>query len=447
MRTRIKRGAVTLVLAALFVAPFGAARAQDVCTGAPDCTRQTQEHADLQDTEHKQHEETRQYIKDQFPDQQDWMIHVFYKYLLPALMRMANDMTSIAAHQMMIIGKFMDAKQQMENVRVIQEMEARTRKDYQPSQGVCTFGTNIRSLAASEARNEVASFALGEWAADRLAGNTNVSGAEGQEVDRRDRLAQFRKIYCFLPDNNENLNAMCTRSGPPARVNKDINYASVVEHSPTLNIDFSDTTLTPDEEDVIALASNLYGHQLSLRIPETFLQASKNQPKIADIRSIAAKRSVAEASFFTIVGLRSLGTPYAGDTVGSSEDTGHYMRTILKSLDYQNPDMNLILCGKPPDYMEANPSPCRPSYFAQMEVLTKKIYQDPAFYTNTYDTPANIERKKVSMQAIGLMQDYDTLQSYLRTEMMLSVVLETEIIKLQETVQNRIERLRPEGPQ
>jgi hypothetical protein len=78
-----------------------------------------------------------------------------------------------------------------------------------------------------------------------------------------------------------------------------------------------------------------------------------------------------------------------------------------------------------------------PSYYAQMEVLTKKIYQNPDFYTNLYDKPANVERKEVAMQAIGLMQKFDLFKSYLRTEASLSVLLETSIQDLQDKVQDQ----------
>jgi hypothetical protein len=87
----------------------------------------------------------------------------------------------------------------------------------------------------------------------------------------------------------------------------------------------------------------------------------------------------------------------------------------------------------------------QPSYYAQMEFLTKIMFQNPQFYVTLYDTPANVARKKVLLQAIGLMQDFDTLQSYLRTEMMLSQILELELIKLQKEVQDRVDRLRGSG--
>ncbi|MGH1456391.1 MAG: hypothetical protein ACRBDI_06390 [Alphaproteobacteria bacterium] len=71
----------------------------------------------------------------------------------------------------------------------------------------------------------------------------------------------------------------------------------------------------------------------------------------------------------------------------------------------------------------------RPSYYAQMEVLTKKIYQNPNFYTNLYDKPANVERIGASIDAITLMNQRDRFESMLRQEM-LSAVLVEEALKL-----------------
>ena len=76
-----------------------------------------------------------------------------------------------------------------------------------------------------------------------------------------------------------------------------------------------------------------------------------------------------------------------------------------------------------------------------MEVLTKKVYQKPDFYTNLYDTPANVDRKEVAMQAIGLMQKFDIFKSYLRNEASLSVLLEMEVVTLQNEVENEINQM------
>ena len=147
------------------------------------------------------------------------------------------------------------------------------------------------------------------------------------------------------------------------------------------------------------------------------------------MRALVAKRSVAENSFHALTALKSEGTD------GSKE----YLMAILKELGISTdpgPDGESDaekMLGK------------KPSYYAQMNVLGKKIYQDPDFYTNLYDKPANVERKQVAMQAIGLMQKFDLFKSYLRQEASLSVLLETAVIDLYEPYKNNSNISRPTG--
>ena len=73
-----------------------------------------------------------------------------------------------------------------------------------------------------------------------------------------------------------------------------------------------------------------------------------------------------------------------------------------------------------------------------MGVMTKKWLQNPNFYTNLIDKPANVQRKGVALQAIGLMQKFDMLKSYLRSEASLSVLLELAVMDLQDDVENEM---------
>jgi hypothetical protein len=62
-----------------------------------------------------------------------------------------------------------------------------------------------------------------------------------------------------------------------------------------------------------------------------------------------------------------------------------------------------------------------------MEVLTKKMYQNPTFYTNLIDKPANIKRMRAAMRAIKLMQDRDIASAIQRREMLMSMMLELRL--------------------
>jgi hypothetical protein len=73
-----------------------------------------------------------------------------------------------------------------------------------------------------------------------------------------------------------------------------------------------------------------------------------------------------------------------------------------------------------------------------MEILTKKVYQNPDFFTSLYDTPANVDRKLVSLQAIKLMQKFDLFKSFLRNEASFAVLLELAVVDLQREIEDQI---------
>ena len=81
------------------------------------------------------------------------------------------------------------------------------------------------------------------------------------------------------------------------------------------------------------------------------------------------------------------------------------------------------------------------SYYAQMEILAKRIYQRPEFYTNLYDKPANVKRKAAALQAIGMMLERDIYDSYLRSEAILSLILEARVTEEQASVENVLAKL------
>ena len=62
----------------------------------------------------------------------------------------------------------------------------------------------------------------------------------------------------------------------------------------------------------------------------------------------------------------------------------------------------------------------------------------PEFFVDLYDKPANVARKNVALQAISLMQRRDLFKSSLRSESILSAIIELELINAQEVVQNQL---------
>jgi hypothetical protein len=142
-----------------------------------------------------------------------------------------------------------------------------------------------------------------------------------------------------------------------------------------------------------------------------------------NIRALTAKRSVARNSFASVAAMKAQG----------EKDVQPYLFALVKEMGITDEEELKKYLGE------------RPSYYAQMEILTKKLYQNPSFYTDLYDKPANVERKNVSMQAIELMQRRDIYRSSLRTEAILAVMLETALIEQQESVSAQIDRLPSSG--
>ncbi|MEZ5919626.1 MAG: hypothetical protein R3D66_06970 [Alphaproteobacteria bacterium] len=391
----------------------------------------------------------RDHVTSEFTAHRVWLVSIFWEdNLLPALMMMSDQLTAVAMQQVQIIGSFFDAKHQMETQQLFGEMRARAHKDYHPSVGMCQFGSGIRSLAATERQAELNAHVLSQRSQDRALGNANTAAAEGNDNDKSSRLKQFREKYCDPEDNNSGLKYLCDHdqdnnpgngqvgAADKHRMNKDIDFVRTVEFPWTLDVDFTDTVLKDEEEDIMALSANLYGTDVFKRpSPSLFKSDSAGALERAylDARSVLAKRSVAENSFNAITSMKATGT-------GGSRD---FLAALLEEL-------GVGTTGSPPDIdkllgQDSSGNPINPSYYAQMEILTKKIYQNPDFYTNLYDTPANVDRKGVALQAIALMQKFDMFKSYLRSEANLSVLLELAVMDLQEEIEDEFGKKGEEG--
>lgn len=365
------------------------------------------------------------HVMREFIEYRNWYITLFLEdNLLPAMMWMAEQLTVTAMQQTHMFGSMLDAKHQLETQRLLQQLQAQAHKDYHPSIGMCEFGTVARSLAPSERKGEYNAIVMSQRSMDRQLGNANTSAAYGNDLDKESRIAQFKAKFCDPRDNNNGLALMCDAPGTDRnRYNKDIDFTRTVDFPWTLKIDFTDNIPTDHEEEVMALAANLYANEVFARPGAKLLQATTDgsmtdmQKKYIDMRSIIAKRSVAENSFNAITSMKAEGTP----------ESRNFLVAMLNELGVRDG------AAAPVALMGDNPS-----YYAQMEMLTKKIYQNPDFFTNLYDKPVNVDRKGVSMQAIGLMQKFDMFKSYLRTEASLSILLELAVMDLQNEVENEI---------
>ena len=355
-----------------------------------------------------------EWIAKEFTQHKDWLTVEFAQgHVIPALQRMSAQLSSVGMFQMFAIGTMFDSRQQLKTQRLYQELELEAQKDYQPSEDFCWFGTNVRSLAHSDARARYNAYAMSQRALARQLGTVGTAGAKSQDDDFESRWNQYVFRYCDPKDNNwtgdgTGMEAVCSFETDPQRRNRDIDFTGLIEHARTLEIDFTNSSKTNDEEDVMALSSNLFGHSvLSRALRGSTLTKQGQQESYFALRSVAAKRSVAQHSFDSIVGLKSSGTTKAAETA-------QFLGAIMKELGIPEEEISLIL-GE------------NPSYYAQLEVLAKRIFQSPTFYANLYDTPANIRRKSAALKAIEMILDRAIYESQLRQEMTTSVLLSSEL--------------------
>jgi len=381
------------------------------------------------------------HTSEKFSDHRLWMLDDFFRgQVLPALMLFTEQMSAVAMQQTFAIGTFIDAKHQLETQRLMQELQNEAHKDYQPSETFCHFGTNVRSLAASEQKGRAASLYLARKQMARHLGQKNIAGSAGRTEDKAGRWQEFTTTFCDPKDNNwfsngNGLDLACQNPTPnPEYTNADIDYTRLIENARTISLKSDGSGLDFDlaggfapsiRKSIYAMSSNLYGHNVLNRslFSEGKLEERSLQEKYLQLRSVAAKRGVAENSFNAIVGLKSQGTtsPSPADA-----NTYEFLGAIIKELGVPEAEVFQYV-GR------------RPSYYAQLEILAKKIYQNPDFYAGLYDKPANVKRKRVALQAIELMLDRAIYESQMRQELAASVLLSARLHEPFQKVDNALD--------
>lgn len=362
---------------------------------------------------------------------QELVWNLWFDNFLPVWMDMAEQMTNVAMWHTFAIGTFLDAKIQLETQAVFQERMADIHKRYQPSVGMCVFGTNIRSLAASERNGKLVSHTLNQRLLDRLLGTEGGSGVTGPQQEQTSRVRYFLDHVCDRFDNNRLHNNpatgfanICTDTPrTDGTVNLDIDFTRLIMTPRTLNVDFVNMGGANNEQatHVFNLGAHLYGH----KIPEAVHVNSETQTglhsQMLDIRASIAKHSVAQTSYSALVGLKARGSAKSGT------DTMQYMTLLLQELGIPQADVA--------GFVGENPS-----YYAQLEILAKKLYQNPDFYRELYDRPENTRRKSVAMSAINSMLDREIFDSQLRAEAMISQLLELKVQQAQDNVEDSFSR-------
>jgi len=377
----------------------------------------------------------RRNIRNHIDKHEEWIVEDFFeRFWVKGLAELTEFLGAFGMYQVEMAGALLDAKQQVKTTRLYFKLQAEAHKDYHPSDDFCWFGTNSRGLASSEGRADLNRLALSQKSIQRQLGYSGSSSADTRVGDKKSRWDHFVEAYCDPKDNGwdapgTGLDLACDHDGvgglsttgavDRSRVNLDIDYTRLIEEPRTLEVNFSDPTISDNEEDVLAMAANLYADTvLSRELTRTKMESLTNARSLfLDLRSVVAKRNVAESVFNSIVAMKSAGT---GSTDPADlPDTGSYMAALVRELMPTGATDDEVIA-----ILGANPS-----YYAQLEFLGKKIYQNPDFFANLYDKPANVKRKSVAMKGVELMLDRALFESELRQEMVLSILLSSKLNK------------------
>ncbi|HNQ91318.1 MAG TPA: hypothetical protein PKI93_00130 [Alphaproteobacteria bacterium] len=367
---------------------------------------------------------TKNIIEFAFDDYRTFFImDSFYKdqFEKEGLQPMADQWRDFFTTHAMMVGAFLDGYAADAAQANVQSLNANTIRDYQVSDQICKFGTLARSLAGTDSRLSAQQMVMSEIALARNIGTVGGIASSGRGQDNQNRLYGFMEYYCDGKDNNNGLGYFCKAAGSTRDVeyNRDIDFTRTIDDRSTLNVDLTNNTLSRDEKDVVFLGHMLYGHrQDTKRARDAEIKASGGAEKYLLTRSVAARRSVAENTYNAIVAMKAAGS-------GSSKA---YITAMLTSLGMSAKEILKYTNGA---YLGATPyagidDAVSPSYYTQMEILTKRLYQDPTFYANLMDTKANVKRTSTAMDGLSLAQDRDIFKSMARSEMLLALLLELE---------------------
>ena len=356
-------------------------------------------------------------------EMQVWYLWYYQNTMLPDIKTMADRWAQAAVMHAAVIGTFFDAQNHSNSLLALQKLSAEAMRDYMPGEALCQFGTLSRTLASTSAFNNRTKLRYSTQSIQRQMVRKGSNAAEakavkrdpGRSADRAGRWAQYTSKFCDKSGENSGLAGVCT-GGDNIFFNRDVDYARTFDDPRSFRE-------TKEDPALFGLMNNLYANDIALSTPTTDKMEpgteSEGVNTWLDLRSAAAKRSVATNSFAAIAALKTA-TPNSSTQMKA---VAPFIVQIMKNLNFSDRDISHRFV------MESGVS-----YFAQMEALTKYIYQDPHFFVELQDKPANVERQQTSMKAIQLMQERDMFESLQRSELLLSTLLELYLVKAQHKV-------------
>jgi hypothetical protein len=326
------------------------------------------------------------------------------------------------------VGAILDGYVSVVFQREMQVLAAESAHRYTPSVSMCKYPSVGKSMARASFAARAQSQIFAKYMQDYDMKHADSAGAMLSNHRDADYIQKFRTRYCNAQQNGtDGLKKFCAGAGANKQhVNHDINFPyffSTLQGNKVNLIDAADLTdaasngnqsLSDGEVDLFLLTHNLFNSNIR-QYPESIIKTTEGERAITDLRSLQAIRNVAKNSFATLVGNRA-----SGSSLGNNDQ----ILQILQTVGATNVSENYGLSDKG-----------GVSYDAIMEALTKKLYQDPAFYANLYDSPENVVRQKAAIKAIQLMQGWDVVKALHRREMLLSMLVEVKLRKKQRRIE------------
>ena len=353
---------------------------------------------------------------------QDFIMDTFYTETVePSFKKFADEIRNAEIFKTATYGAFLDASILMDTLRDLQISTTKTLQNYAPSDQICRFGTLSRSLSATDLRVDTNRLVLSEMGLARNLGTTGSLAAAGRGQDNLNRLHLFAERFCSLTDNASGLNELCLLDVGARTLDlnedRDIDFTRSIDTKQTINGDFTDANQTQEEAQIVGLSQYLYGHnQPNQRISDAdFKEKSGSANLYGEYRSASARRAAAQNTYNTLAAMKMAGS-------GASNE---YMLAVLADLGVPPAEVENYLLGK-----NAYEPFAKSSYSAQMDILTRRLYQDPKFYANLMDTKTNVRRTSAAIQGVGLMQDRDIYRSMERSEMLLGLMVQLEAGKM-----------------
>lgn len=301
------------------------------------------------------------------------------------------------------------ARQQAAAQRTIQEHKYDAAEEVQVYEETCEVITLSQSLVASDGKSKAATEVMTNQSMARLQGASGSMSATGPDEDRLSRFAFASQRY-FSPEEMGGAVEDYALAPNDKRLAKDVMTHTLLEKG-TLNIDSSDGVLTPDEEDIFALKTNLYNNETLTRLTRAELADYSSYDELDDLQSLSALKAMAQYSFDAIVGLK-----VAGDTTSAAS-----MQALLSDLGMSADGIEYVMGDS-----------SRPSYLQQLKILSQTIQSTPEAQIDEIGGKAESLRRLAIREAIELMVKFEIYRSYQRATVMTAGLHEVKRRELQD---------------